>query len=110
MKPRVGKSMFEVALVYVLPLAGAVLLTAAQGVRAENQGAQGEPESQARNLEGTWRVQVTIRNCHTGEALGNPFPALVTFARGGTRTETTAGVSPAMRSPALGFWQHTSGH
>ena len=34
-------------------------------------------------LEGAWRLQVTVRNCQTGEAL-RTFSALFTFAKGGT--------------------------
>jgi hypothetical protein len=57
-----------------------------------------------KNLEGTWRVQVTIVNCATG-AEGPPF---WTFARGGTLTETTANQAlPAPRTPGHGVWAWT---
>jgi len=60
-------------------------------------------------LQGTWRVQLTIRNCETSVAL-RTFPALFTFAKGGTLTATTAGQSPALFTPNLGVWRHTDGH
>jgi hypothetical protein len=65
---------------------------------------------QDRALEGTWRVQITLRDCQTGNPLGVPFLSLVTYARGGTVTATTARVSPALLSPFYGVWAHTGGH
>lgn len=59
------------------------------------------------NLEGTWRVQVTIRDCNSGASL-RTFPAFLTFAQGGTLTETTTGFPPTLRSPGHGFWRHTT--
>jgi hypothetical protein len=72
-------------------------------------GAPERAESNGPNLEGTWRVQVTIRDCNSGTAL-RMFPALLTFAQGGTLTETTTGFPPALRSPGHGFWRHISDH
>ena len=60
-------------------------------------------------LEGTWRVEVTLRDCNTGAALGSPFRSLLSFARGGTMTETTARFSPAVRGPGHGIWQQVQG-
>jgi hypothetical protein len=73
------------------------------------QKARAQSESQAGRIEGTWRVQLTVRNCQTGEPLRS-FPALFTFAKGGTLTATTAGQSPALFSPNLGVWGHTDGN
>src|SRR5262245_33602793 len=64
-------------------------------------------ESNGPRLEGTWRVQVTIRDCNSGASL-RTFPAVLTFAQGGTLTETTTGFPPAVRSPGHGFWRHTT--
>ncbi|MEO8541600.1 MAG: hypothetical protein ABI577_17795 [bacterium] len=55
-------------------------------------------------LEGTWRVQVTIRNCDSAAELRPAFPALLTFGREGTLVETTTGIPPAGRTPGHGFW------
>ena len=38
------------------------------------------------------------------------FPALATFAKGGTLTLTTAGQSPSLSTPSLGVWRHTGHH
>ncbi len=108
MRPRIKKLMFRFAFLSMFALAGALFLTSARGVRAEKPGGPGEAESQARKLEGTWRVQVTIRDCQSGAAV-RTFPALLTFARGGTLTETTTGFPPALRTPGHGFWKHTGG-
>ncbi|MGI8746161.1 MAG: hypothetical protein ACR2NN_26990 [Bryobacteraceae bacterium] len=67
---------------------------------AQGAGAA-EPESKAWSLVGTWFTQVSIRNCQTGSEV-TPFPALGTFMRGGTLTDTTSAISPALRSPGHG--------
>jgi hypothetical protein len=68
------------------------------------------PESQARTLHGTWRVQITLRNCQTGEALRPPFSAMATFVAGGTVTTSDGGLSPLARGAGHGVWRHTTGH
>ena len=60
-------------------------------------------------LEGTWRVQLTVRDCQTGQVL-RTFPALFAFAKGGTLTVTTAGQLPCAIHSRLGVWRHTEGH
>ena len=85
-----------------LVLAG--ILALGSGLKARAQS-----ESQAGPLEGTWRVQLTVRDCQTGAAL-RTFPALFTFGKGGTLTATTAGQSPALFTPNLGVWGHTGGN
>jgi hypothetical protein len=72
----------------------------------ESDGPSG---SQEKHLVGTWFTQVTIRDCHTGTPI-REFPALNTFARGGTLIDTTAAIGPALRSPGHGVWEKTSGH
>ena len=81
----------------------ASMLALGSGLKARAQS-----ESQAGRIEGTWRVQLTVRNCQTGEPLRS-FPALFIFGQGGTLTATTAGQSPALFSPNLGIWGHTNG-
>ena len=112
MKSRIVKSIYGVALVSVLSLAGAPFLTPTGVVKAQKQDEQEEQEnsgSQARRLEGAWRVQVTIRVCQTGAEI-RTFPSLVTFARGGTMTETTTAASPALRGPGHGVWEQAGAH
>lgn len=83
-------------------LVGMLLLGSGLKVRAQS-------ESQAGSLQGTWRVQLTVRDCQTGTEL-RTFPVLFTFAKGGTLTATTAGQSPALFTPNLGVWGHTGGN
>ena len=85
-----------------LVLAGMLVLESGLKARVQSQ-------SQAGRIEGTWRVQLTVRNCQTGEPLRS-FPALFIFGPGGTLTATTAGQSPALFSPNLGVWGHTNGN
>ena len=102
MKCRVWNLIIVTALLSVFSVAS--IFSPASPVKAATTAG----DSKARRLEGTWRVEVTIRNCQTGEAL-RTFPAFLTFAQGGTLVETTTGFSPAMRSPGHGFWEHTGG-
>ncbi len=65
----------------------------------------------ARQLEGAWYVQVTRTDCQTGAALPGPaIPALLTFAHGGTMTDSSGspppGFAPSQRSIGLGTWRH----
>jgi hypothetical protein len=83
-------------------LGGGALIGAGQGNSAA--------EPQARTLQGTWRVQITLRNCHTGEALRPAFAAMATFAAGGTLTTSDGGLSPLARGAGHGIWRHTTDH
>jgi hypothetical protein len=105
MKERSRNSVMGLAMLSALALAGAIFLTPAPGVRAEKPDGPDKSDSNGRRLEGTWRVQVTIRNCQSGAEL-KKFPALLTFAQGGTLTETTTAFPPAQRTPGHGYWQH----
>jgi hypothetical protein len=64
-----------------------------------------------RGVEGTWKVEVTQIDCTTGDPLGPPFQSLLTFASGGTMTETTDNPMffPAERSPGHGVWSFKGG-
>jgi hypothetical protein len=68
-----------------------------------------QSDDQARKLQGTWFTQVTARSCTTGAAV-RTFVALNTFGAGGTLIDTTTAVSPAVRTPGHGIWEHTGGH
>ena len=67
--------------------------------------------SDALRIEGTWLVRVTLRNCATDAALSS-ITSIVTFAPGGTLTETPGGTAfaPGQRSDGQGTWSHTGGH
>lgn len=67
------------------------------------------PDTAHNGLEGTWRAQLTVRDCQTGAAQ-RTFPAMFAFAKGGTLTVTTAGQLPSLSTSGLGVWRHTDGH
>ena len=64
-----------------------------------------------RTIQGAWRTMVTPVNCQTGDPLGPPFQGLFTFNKGGTMSEygISPGLTPALRSPGHGVWQHEHG-
>ena len=84
-----------------LGLAGVLALAAGLTAKAQSESAASD-----NGLEGVWRLQVTVRNCQTGDPL-RTFPALFSFHRGGTLTVTTAGQSPGLFTPGLGVWHQT---
>lgn len=59
-------------------------------------------------LDGTWDVQVTIRDCQTGAAIRS-FASLTTFMFGGTVIDSTSGMRQALKTPGQGVWNHVSG-
>jgi hypothetical protein len=85
-------------------MAGGMLMPAT-AVLAQTAG----PDTAHNGLEGTWRAQLTVRNCQTGAVL-RTFPAMFAFAEGGTLTVTTAGQLPSQSTAGLGVWRHTDGH
>lgn len=93
---------------YAAALAGVLILSLGPNAAAQS----GTRTSEANKLEGTWTVQVQLVDCTTGNPIGNPFPSLLTFARGGTETETTANPMffPAERSPGHGVWSRIDKH
>jgi len=107
MRSETGKPSVRVVLSSLLVLGGTLFFTPLTPVKGEDPGGG---ESDARKLEGTWRVQVTLRDCLTEDGLGNPFAAMVTFARGGTLTSADSGFNPALRGPGHGIWRHDGGH
>ncbi len=87
-------------------LAIAFLITSGNSVLAQSSA------SESRNgIEGAWLVQVTVRNCATGNALGS-FNSLVTFQRGGSMSEATSSPSFAVgqRSAGHGVWDALGGN
>jgi hypothetical protein len=102
-KMRNSRAVYGMNLVPVFALAVMLLLPFGLGAQ------EGNSESQAGRLEGTWRVQLTVRDCQT-KAAQRTFPALFAFAKGGILTYTTAGQPPAVATPGYGIWGHTGGH
>jgi len=72
----------------------------------DDQGDRGA--SRGGKIAGTWRVEVTLRNCQTGAEI-RTFPALLAFARGGTLTGTSTVLPTSVRSGDFGIWKH-NGH
>jgi hypothetical protein len=91
---------------------GAIGLTAAVVLLSGSIGlAHSKPSGSGPRLEGTWFVEVTLRNCTTNASLGS-FRSLVTFHRGGTISESTSSPSFAIgqRSPGHGNWDFEGDH
>lgn len=87
-----------------LVVAGMLVLGSGLTVRAQSEDAESH-----HGLEGAWRLQLSVRDCQTNQVL-RTFPALATFAKGGTLTLTTAGQLPSLSTTGLGVWRHTNGH
>jgi len=89
----------------LLATLGASLMLLAAGLAAPASAQVAEQAAVTRALEGTWQAVVTLRDCAT-LAPRAPFASLLTFARGGTLTETTANAAfqPGQRSPGHGVW------
>jgi len=66
----------------------------------------GTAQAAAPSLVGPWMVQVTLRDCTTGAALGPAFNSLVTFQSGGTISESAGSTAfaPGQRGPGHGTW------
>jgi hypothetical protein len=88
----------------MLGLIGALLTTSSGAARAESSAS-------GAGLAGTWRVQVTLRDCATEAPLGT-FGSLVTFNEGGTLSESAGSLAFAIgqRSPGHGTWARRGGH
>ncbi len=86
--------------ILAVALGSGLILAEARGGVAQRQ----EQAAEARLLEGTWRVRITVFDCQTGELI-SAFRALETFALGGTMTETSGAILfPNVRSPGHGVW------
>jgi hypothetical protein len=85
-----------------LALIGMCAFACASAVAAHDSDDRGD----SNDLTGTWQFQITLRNCQSGAPIGAPFQSLLTFADGGTMTETTANSMfyPAERGPGHGVW------
>jgi hypothetical protein len=89
-----------------IALAAALVL----GVGAQARAGDGPQNARSNALQGTWRVQVTLRDCTTNV----PRPAFysyLSFGSAGTLIETTnnAGFEPGQRSAGHGVWAY-AGH
>jgi hypothetical protein len=91
------------SLAAALALGGATRLQWGLAKAAQN------PESEDRGLQGTWRVTAQPFVCGTDTKIGHPFTSLLTFAQGGTLSESTGNPAflPGQRTPGLGVWSRT---
>jgi hypothetical protein len=78
-----------------------ILVLAATQVPASGKNGLGS------RIEGTWRVQLTFRDCQTGAA-GPTVPTLNTFLEGGSMIATPS-ASPALVRTGHGVWKHAGG-
>ena len=108
MKLKMWKLTPAAVLLLALTLTAAMRIAPVSRVQAQQRGDE-EDDRSGRKLEGTWRVQVTLRNCQTGAELRPATPALLTFAQGGTLTGTTTVFPPAGRGPDHGYWRRSLG-
>lgn len=88
-----------------------LMITLLAGAGGRGSAQSSNSDSSGLRIEGTWLIQVTLRNCATGAPLGS-VNSIVTFAPGGTLIETPGGVNfaPGQRSDGQGFWRHAAGH
>jgi hypothetical protein len=65
-----------------------------------------DPESgfSSRTLEGVWQTTVTQRNCQNGDVI-RTSKGLSVYHKGGTMSETSAALPPALRTPGYGVWE-----
>lgn len=88
-------------------LAAAIVLPALSGAQIPvfAQSAQEQREQEQQGLEGVWDINITVRSCATGAALGTGR-VIHMFIDGGTYTEIA---DRANRSAGLGTWRHLGG-
>ena len=59
-----------------------------------------------KSLQGSWTTQLQRINCQTGDPAALPGRGLITFAKGGTLSETAAGAGASgLRGPGHGVWE-----
>jgi len=92
----IGRTILTFAVISIIALSFAL---AQEKSEAQNGGGR---------LDGTWNVQVTIRNCQTNAEI-RTFASLTTFMSGGTLIDSTSGMPQALRTPGHGTWRHRSG-
>ena len=65
------------------------------------------PQRHDYELEGTWLVTVTQKNCSTGATL-SAFHSILTFADGGSMAEDTTNPAfgPGQRGSGQGYWRY----
>jgi len=108
MRSTIQRSVRGLALLCVL--AGTMALAMGLDASAAEAHGQQHSNSQSKRIEGAWLLQVTVVGCTDALPTGRTFRSLLTFAQGGTLTNTTTGINPAVRTPGLGTWKRTGDH
>ena len=84
----------------------ALLLAATQTIVSAQGAADAErSREEGHRIEGVWTVNVTIRDCRSGNVIRS-VRALNLFIHDGSLTETAANV---LRTPSVGTWRHLEG-
>lgn len=109
MKNTLLKTFGAAALAILMLATFARISVSAQDTNWQTLEGELQPISNPRTFEGTWDVQVTVRNCQT-EAAIRTFPAMATFMFGGTAIVSESGIPPALKTPAHGVWNHLTGN
>ncbi len=101
MKSKSAKRLFSMS-VLVLGLAMMLCLGLAPLAVAQSSAVPLRPTG----VQGTWKVKIQLVMCGDSTPIGQPFYSLLTFAEGGTMTETTENPMffPAVRGPGHGVW------
>lgn len=79
------------------------IFVSAQNDRSGNSDASLTADSARKSLEGVWQTTITVRICGSGNPI-RTFRGLTTYHAGGTVSETSTALSPALRSPGYGVW------
>ena len=113
MKKRFWKTIGGAALAILMLTMCAQISVFAQDIEDQNkeQARKKDASTQhakTKQLIGTWDSQVTLRVCQTGAAI-NTFATIRTFMSGGTTIGSNGAISPALRTPEYGVWEHLSG-
>ena len=88
--------------------AGSLALLLAIALTVRPASAQEVGSAEAGKIVGTWLDDVTAYDCQTDVQLFS-FPALTSFALGGTLSSAPGAPGPALRSSGLGTWQKVGG-
>ena len=106
---RIRRLVFTAPQLAFLTLTIIVLVQSVAAARPNGGSGGKQSAGNRRTLEGTWRVEIRLLNCLTGAPVQPPFPALASFAPGGTVTTADGGLSPAVRGTGLGTWWRVRG-
>lgn len=80
-----------------------LMIFAATQILVSGQEKEDAADSAA-SLEGVWQTTVTQRNCQTGDVI-RTSKGLSVYHKGGTMSETSAALPPALRGPGFGVWE-----